>query len=95
NFNSPVYLCDLAGCNPTYKWKVDGVLQGTGTSFSYTAVAGSHLITIQPYCGIDSCSPCEFKVVVKDEKSSCNCSFKPVFEYIARSGKTGNYYSQL
>ncbi|MDB5223371.1 MAG: hypothetical protein JWN83_2038, partial [Chitinophagaceae bacterium] len=40
NFNSPVYLCDLAGCNPTYKWKVDGVLQGTGTSFSYTAVAG-------------------------------------------------------
>jgi hypothetical protein len=74
-FSDPVYFCTPSGCNATYEWKVDGIVKGIGSSFSYIfTTAGWHPVTVQPYCGNDSCPPRSFKVnVKKPTNDSCHC----------------------
>jgi hypothetical protein len=72
-FNSAVYVCtpSSSACQPVYKWRVDGILAGTGATLVHTFSTGSHLVTVTPFCGADSCTPCAFKIDAKPLVCSC------------------------
>jgi hypothetical protein len=73
SLTSPVYVCIPSGssCSPVYKWRVDGTLVSTGATLVYTFSTGTHLVSVTPFCGNDSCIPCTFKIDAKP--MVCNC----------------------
>lgn len=65
----PVYNCNKPSCFATYKWDVQGPGPVDGNSigrpfeFNFSA-SGTYAVTITPICGMFSCPPCAFKVII-------------------------------
>ncbi len=64
-FTAPVYNCSQSSdtCQASYAWQVNGVMQGTGTSFTYTFTGPNDQITVRSHCNNRVCDFCNFTVL--------------------------------
>jgi hypothetical protein len=64
-FTAPVYNCSQStdSCQANYAWQVNGSMQNTGSTFTYTFTGPDDELTVRAHCKDKVCDYCSFHVL--------------------------------